>query len=259
LILDTIVEYKLEEVAERKRSTPLWELKAALRDEAPVRHFTPAITRPPGAPVRIIAEVKKASPSKGLIRADFEPVEIARTYEANGASAISVVTDERFFRGSLCDLTDVKNAAALPVLRKDFIVDEYQIYESRAAGADAALLIVAILSPDELRSYMEIADELGLCCLVEVHNEREMKLAAKVGARVIGINNRDLKTFRVDTSTAVRLSKKAPQDAITVSESGIETRDDILSLTECGIHAALIGESLMRASDIGAKLRELLA
>lgn len=257
MILDDIVRHKKVEVAEQRKDRSLADLQAAVKDAPPARDFTSALRRPSGAPVRIIAEVKKASPSKGVIREDFHPLDIARAYETNGASAISVLTDQKYFQGDLRYLSEIRNFVALPLLRKDFIIDEYQILQSRAAGADAILLIVAILTSEELKRYKEIAEGLGLHCLVEVHDDRELDTALAAGARVIGVNNRDLKTFRVDTATTVRLASRTPKDVILVSESGIETAEDIRALAEAGVHAALIGESLMRSNDIGAKLREL--
>ena len=256
MILDDITEHKRREVARDRGKTPFSDLVLAVKDAPAARDFTAALRRPDGAPVRIIAEVKKASPSKGVIREDFHPVEIAQVYEANGASAISVLTDERFFRGALPYMTEVKASVGLPVMRKDFIIDEYQIYQSRAAGADALLLIAAILTGDEIKRFLDTAAGLGLYCLVEVHDEAELDAAVEAGARLIGVNNRDLKTFRVDISTTVRLAPLAPAGAILVSESGVQSREDVRFLGQNGVHAVLIGESLMRSPDIGAKLRE---
>ncbi|MDO8683656.1 MAG: indole-3-glycerol phosphate synthase TrpC [Armatimonadota bacterium] len=258
MILDEIIKHKREEVALQKQAVPLPELRSRLKDASQVRDFSSALLRAEGEPLRIIAEVKKASPSKGVIREDFDPVEIARIYESNGASAISVLTDEKYFQGSLGYLIGVKSAVKLPVLRKDFIVDEYQIFQSRAAGADAILLIVATLTEDELKSYLAVAGELGLHCLVEVHDGWELDIAIAAGARIIGVNNRNLKTFNVDVSTTTRLIPRMPNGAIVVSESGIRSKYDIQFLADKGAHAALIGEALMRSPDIGAKLREFV-
>lgn len=259
MILDDILQHKREEVALRKAEKPLAELKTLCAEAPRARNFASALRQGCQASVKIIAEVKKASPSKGIIREDFNPVEIARAYEANGASAISVLTDEKFFQGSLQYLMDVKSAVGIPVLRKDFTVDEYQVYESRAAGADAILLIAAALSDEELSRFRALASDLAMGCLVEVHDAEEMARAAAVGARVIGVNNRDLKTFHVDISTSAALFPLAPPGSILVSESGIHTREDMSFLANCGAHAVLVGESLMRADDIGAKLRELVS
>jgi indole-3-glycerol phosphate synthase len=259
LILDDIIQHKREEVGRRKAEKPLLELRAIAAASPCALDWVSAVRREVHEPLKVIAEVKKASPSKGVIREDFNPVEIARTYEANGASAISTLTDEKFFHGSLQYLVDVKSAVTLPVLRKDFTVDEYQIYESRAAGADAILLIVAALTDEELRRFHDIATDLGMGCLVEVHDAQEMDQAASIGAKVIGVNNRDLRTFHVDICTSEELFPRAPKGAVLVSESGIHTRDDMAFLAESGAHAVLIGESLMRAEDIGAKLRELMS
>ena len=206
----------------------------------------------------MIAEVKKASPSKGLIRADFDPEAIARSYESAGASAISVLTDEKFFQGSLDYLKLVKRTVSLPVLRKDFIIDAYQVFEARTAGADAILLIVAALPHDSLTALMNCASELGMDQLVEVHDESELETALEVGAPLIGINNRNLRTFEVTLDTTARLLPMIPR-AKTVSESGIFTRRDMVSLGAMGVDAVLIGEALMRQDDIQAKLAELTA
>ncbi|MBI2556701.1 MAG: indole-3-glycerol phosphate synthase TrpC, partial [Planctomycetes bacterium] len=211
-----------------------------------------------GTNIRIIAEIKKASPSLGIIREDFNPVEIARIYETNGAAAISVLTDEKFFQGSLSYLTGVKKSVNLPVLRKDFIVDPYQIYEARSAGADAILLIAALLSWEEMQRYLDLASELGMECLVEVHSETELKMVLKTNARIIGINNRDLATFKTDLETTLRLKPMIPAEKIVVSESGIKSRVDVEKLMEEGVDAILVGETLMKSDDISAKLRELL-
>ncbi|MDO8586568.1 MAG: indole-3-glycerol phosphate synthase TrpC [Armatimonadota bacterium] len=257
MILDEITQFKRAEVDRQKEAVPPAEVKAALADAPAIRDFAGAVRRT-GSGMRIIAEAKKASPSKGVIREDFRPVEIARAFEANGASAISVLTDQKFFQGALSYLTDVKSAVGLPILRKDFIIDEYQIYQSRAAGADAILLIAAILPEGVLRSFLDTAGGLGLSCLVEVHDEPEMETALAVGAKVIGVNNRDLRTFQVDINTTARLARMAPCDRVIVSESGVHSRADVDFLSRVGTHAILVGESLMRAEDIGAKLRELI-
>ena len=210
--------------------------------------------------MKLIAEVKKASPSRGVICADFDPVRIARIYAENGASAISVLTETRHFQGSMNYLRDIKSALGSrcpPLLRKDFITDPYQIYQSRAYGADSLLLIAAILKPEELISLLKLSHGLGMRCLVEVHNEAEVGVAIKSNAGIIGINNRDLTTFRVDLTTTGRLRPLIPAGRIVVSESGIKDRNDVEMLKEWGVNAVLIGEALMSAPDIAARMKEL--
>lgn len=258
MILDQIVADKLLEIEARKRDLPLDELrKIALKQPQPL-DFASALR---GERVQLIAEVKKASPSRGIIRSDFNPVEIALIYAGNGASAISVLTDSKYFMGSLDYLKDIGDKLGdkrLPLLRKDFILDPYQVYESRAYGADAILLIVAILTPEKVKALMGLSHQLGMNCLVEVHNEAELKIALDSGARVIGINNRDLNTFEVDLTTTERLRPLIPKDRIVVSESGIEDRSDIEELSNWGVDAVLIGECLMSAPDIAARMKEFL-
>ena len=256
MILDTIVAHKREELKRDKENTPLQTLKSRLYDLPPTRDFRAALV-PPGT-VNLIAEVKKRSPSKGIIREDFDPVKIAKTYTRNGASAISVLTDHEFFGGNLSYLSKIRNAVELPLLRKDFTIDEYHIYQARVAGADAVLLIVAILTPEQLREFIGVAHHLNLTALVEVHTQPEVDIALDVGAEIIGINNRDLKTFHTDIATSFQLRKSIPDDKIVVSESGIYTREDVMKLGEADIDAILVGESLMRSADIGVKVRELL-
>jgi indole-3-glycerol phosphate synthase len=213
-----------------------------------------------GDGIKLIAEVKKASPSRGVIRADFDPVEIAQIYANNGASAISVLTESKYFQGSLNHLRDIKTALGktLPLLRKDFIFDPYQVYESRACGADSLLLIVAILAPQPLAELIGLTRQLGMECLVEVHNEAELEIALKSSARIIGVNNRDLSTFTVDINTTRHLRPLIPADRTVVSESGIKDRDDMARLRQWGADAVLVGEALMSAPDIAAKMKELL-
>ena len=258
MILDQIVADNLSELESRKRSLPLGELKRVASEQPPPVEFAAALR---GDGIRLIAEVKKASPSRGVICPDFNPVEIAQTYASNGASVISVLTEEKYFQGSLNHLRDIRDALGdrrLPLLRKDFIYDSYQVYESRAYGADGLLLIVAILAPEELEALLELSHELDMSCLVEVHNETELEIALSSGAKIIGINNRDLKTFNVDLTVTKRLRPLIPPDKIVVSESGIKNRTDMERLRQWGVDAVLIGESLMSASDIGAKIKELL-
>jgi indole-3-glycerol phosphate synthase len=256
LILDTIVAHKREELERNKENTPLQTLKSEILDLPPTRDFKASLTVP-GA-VSLIAEVKRKSPSKGIIREDFDPVEIAKTYAGNGASAISVLTDHEFFGGDLSFLSAIRNAVNVPLLRKDFTIDEYHIYQARAAGADAVLLIVAILTPEQLREFIGVAKHLNLAALVEVHTQIELDIALDVGAEIIGINNRDLKTFHTDIATSFHLRKSIPNDKIVVSESGIYSREDVIRLGEAAMDAILVGESLMRSADIGGKVRALL-
>ena len=256
MILDSIVAHKREELRRDKERTPLQTLKRRIPNLPPTRDFGAALAAP-GA-VNLIAEVKRRSPSKGVIREDFEPVEIAKIYAQNGASAISVLTDNRFFGGDLSYLSRIRAAVGLPLLRKDFTIDEYHVYQARAAGADAVLLIAAILTPEQLREFIGIAGRLNLGALVEVHTQAELEIALDVGAEIIGINNRDLKTFHTDVATSFRLRKSIPDDKIVVSESGIHTREDVVRLGEANVNAILVGESLMRSTDIGEKMRELI-
>lgn len=293
MILDRILEEKKTDVAARKTAMPLIELKSRIGDAPAPLDFGRRLVRSQSGLPAVIAEVKKASPSKGVIRADFDPEAIALSYEAGGAAAISVLTDEKFFQGSLSYLRKVKQTVSLPVLRKDFVIDEYQVYEARAAGADAILLIVAALERDALAHLMNRATEIGLQCLTEVHDEAEMEIALDICAPIIGINNRNLQTFDVSLDTTERLMQHAeragmPGEPVSgagmprtiettgvpltvkagiaytkgkarfVSESGIFTREDMERLGAMGVDAVLIGEALMREQDIEAKLRELI-
>ncbi|WP_456434178.1 indole-3-glycerol phosphate synthase TrpC [Thermosulfuriphilus sp.] len=249
-ILAEILAHKMEEIAALKARG----LKKPLALPE-IRPFKTAL-KAPG--VAIIAELKKASPSKGLIAKDFEPRQFAQKYEAGGAAAISVLTDRRFFQGDISYLSEIKSAVSLPVLRKDFIVDRIQIEEARYMGADAILLIVAALTPENLSRLLSYSRSLGLEALVEVHNEEELEVALSVGAEIIGINNRNLSTFEVDIETTFRLRPLIPPGVVVVSESGLRGREDILRLEAAGVDAALIGESLMKQKDKEAKLKELL-
>jgi indole-3-glycerol phosphate synthase len=255
MILDDIIKVKRREVAQRKKSTPLAMLEAAAEGMPPTRDFRQAIAV---SACVIIAEVKRRSPSRGVIREDFDPVLIAREYERYGAAAVSVLTDETFFGGSEADLTTVKGAILLPVLRKEFIIDPWQIYESRAIGADALLLIAAILGENELREYRDLAASIGLASLIEVHDRRELEMALGAGAEIIGINNRDLRTFTTDIKTSLALAPLVPANRIVVSESGFRSHTDIEILLQAGVRAFLIGEALVVAPDRGAKFEELL-
>ena len=257
MFLARIVADSLEELKIRQRNLPLTELRRMARERPAPLDLASALG---GKGIRLIAEVKRASPSRGVIRPDFDPVAIARAYASSGAAAISVLTEPKYFRGSLDHLRDISQALGnrLPRLRKDFIHDPYQIYESRAYGADSLLLIVAILTPEKLKELMQLSHELKMSCLVEVHNEAELEIALKSNARVIGINNRDLSTLAVDITTTQRLRPLIPPDRIVVSESGIKSRDDVSRMKEWGVNAILAGEALMSAPDIPAKIRELM-
>ncbi len=258
MILDDIVRDCRVRLETRKRQNPIEKIKRKAVHKACPLDLAAALR---GSKMQIIAEVKKASPSKGLICRDFNPLDIAKTYAANGAAAISILTEEDHFQGKLDYLTYIDCALGSirpPLLRKDFIFDPYQVYESRAFGADALLLIVAILGFEKLQELLDLSHQLHLSCLVEVHNEAEAEIAVKSGARIIGINNRDLRTFNVDIATTERLRPHIPQDRIIVSESGIKSRQDVQKLRSCGVDAVLIGESLMVSKDIAAKMRELV-
>ena len=257
-ILQKIVEVKRREVERLKVEAPISELERRIKDQQPTLNLAGALF---GDSVRIIAEVKKASPSKGLLREDFEPKSLANTYADNGAAAISVLTNADHFQGSIDHLSTVHSVASprkIPVLRKEFIFDEYQVYEARAYGADAILLIVAMLSPDELKSLMALSQKFWMQCLIEVHDEEELKVALDAGAEIIGINNRDLRTFITDLEVTERLASKIPSGKVVVSESGISNREHIKRIRSAGAHAALIGEALVTAPDVGAKLGELV-
>jgi len=257
-VLSEIIARKRERVAQAKR---LIGLEQSREDAFAKRRVSkPHALRSAlqGEGVNIIAEFKRRSPSKGVIRADADLASIVRSYEAGGASAVSVLTEEDYFDGSLADLSAVKSSISLPVLRKDFVFDEYQVYESAAAGADAVLLIVAALDDGQLASLRRLAeDELGIDALVEVHDEAEMDRAAGCGATLVGVNNRNLRTFEVSLETSVRLASLAPRAALLVSESGLHERSDLRRLQEHGFHGFLIGESLMRARDPESALRDL--
>ncbi len=256
MILDRIVAHKKKEVEENKARVPLSKLKDIVR-EREARSFAKVLRDTEG--VSLIAEIKKASPSKGLIRADFNPAEIARIYSEAGAKAISILTDQEFFMGEPEYLRIVSSITHLPVLRKDFIIDSYQLYEANVWGADAVLLIMAILSDTEFKELFNIAENLGLECLVEVHTEEELGRALSLGAEIIGINNRDLQTFKTSLETTFQLKEKITDPRIViVSESGINTRDDVTRLRHHGIHAMLVGEALMRENDIARKVSELI-
>jgi len=256
-ILDQIVATKRGEIDRAKHAIPLAELRAQSADAPPVRDFFTPLAA--AGPIKLIAEVKKASPSKGVIRANFDPIAIARTYEAHGATCLSVLTDETYFQGSLEILRQVRLAVQTPVLRKDFILDSYQLVEARVAGADAVLLIAECLDDCNLRKLHNEAIELGLTPLVEFYEPANLDRVLAAGAQLIGVNNRDLRSFHVDLDHTIRLREKVPLDCVLVGESGIETRADVLRLQAAGVDAMLVGESLMRHADIGAAVDRLLA
>jgi len=256
MILDDIIANKKEELAETKRRVPLVDIKSRAAEAGPTRGFGTALAG--SEEIRLIAEVKKASPSKGVIREDFDPATIARSYESSGASCISVLTEQKFFQGRLEYLDTLRKSVALPLLRKDFIIDPYQIIEARAAGADAVLLIAACLERQQLEDLIGVARQLMLDVLVESHTYRELDKALLAGAVLVGINNRDLGTFTVDLQTTIDLMKDIPDDRTVVSESGIRTREDVVKLQRSGVDAILVGESLVREKDIEKKIKELL-
>jgi indole-3-glycerol phosphate synthase len=255
-ILDQIVATKRAELAAAQAALPLAELRARLADAPPVRDFFAPLAA--GPPIRLIAEVKKASPSKGIIREDFDPVAIATTYERHGAACLSVLTDRQYFQGSLDYLRQVRSAVEIPVLRKDFILDSYQLVEARVAGADAVLLIAECLDDCALRKLHGEALELGLTPLVEFYEPANLERVLAAGAQLIGVNNRNLKTFEVDLGHTIRLRERVPLDCVFVGESGIHTRQDVLRLEAAGVDAMLVGECLMRERDIGAAVDRLL-
>ena len=263
-ILQTILETKRKEVAALRLARTMAQLRDAAESAEPTRDFFAALTRTPRRLLNLIAEAKKASPSAGVIRPDFDPAGIARQYEAGGADAISVLTDADYFQGSLEYLYAVRSAVNLPVLRKDFIIDPAQVYQSRAAGADAILLIAAALDRAMLEQLSALTADLGMAALVEVHNADELAHVLSVvdfsppARRLLGINNRDLTTFNVDIGTTVRLIEDLPADVTVVSESGIKTRSDVERLRQAGAKALLVGETLMRCGDVSAGIETLL-
>ena len=256
MILDEIITSKKRELVETKRRKPFADVRSAAADSEPTRGFEKVLAG--GGDIRLIAEVKKASPSKGVIREDFDPAAIARSYEESGASCISVLTEKKYFQGALDYLDTIRRVVGVPLLRKDFIIDEYQIFEARAAGADAILLIASCLEKSQIADYLGLARSIGLDALVEVHTHKELDRALVAGATLVGINNRDLGTFMVNLQTTLDMLKDIPKDRIIVSESGIKTRENVVKLQEAGVHAVLVGESLMREEDPGKKVKELL-
>jgi len=256
-VLEQIVAKKQTEIAAARQARPAAELQARLADVPPVRDFAAALRT--GRPMHVIAEVKKASPSAGLIRADFDPVRIARIYEQHGAACISCLTDEHFFQGHLDYLTAIRGTVTIPVLRKDFILDRYQVLEARVAGADAILLIAECLTDCQMRDLYFYAAELGMESLIEIYDPDNLDRVLKLEPALLGINNRNLRTFVTDLDHSLQLRPRVPETCTLVSESGIHSRADVARLEAAGIRAILVGETLMRSADIGRKLDELLA
>ncbi len=257
-ILSEILEHKRKELEELKKKNPLWELKKGIGLLPPPRSLLRAINS--SLPkTKIIAEVKKASPSKGFFRSDFDPVEIAKSYEEGGAVAISVITETHFFKGSFDFLSQIKRISTLPLLCKDFILEEYQIFEARVKGADALLLITSILEEKRLQDLLSCSQALGLEVIAEVHSIEDLEKVLPTEAKIIGINNRNLKNFTTDLNTTLELLREIPKERVIVSESGIKSREDILRLKREGVSAFLIGEALLKEREISQKLRELLS
>ncbi len=253
-ILDKILAHKVDEVAAAKQRVPLEQMRAQAEQAAPALDAISALRRDT---VALVAEVKHASPSRGVLIDPFEPVQLAQTYAGNGAAMLSVLTDEAFFKGRIDYLRQIRSAVAIPLLRKEFILDAYQVYEARAAGADAVLLIVAALTDAQLSDLHTLITELGMTALVETHHETEMQRALALGAKLIGINNRDLKTFDVDLQTTARLAAMVPGDVTLVAESGMKSAADVATMGELGAHAVLIGEGLVTAPDIAQAVRDM--
>jgi len=257
-ILEKIVARKGVEIEQARRTRSVAELQELAERAPPPRDFVAALRDQTRPGMRVIAEVKRASPSAGLIRPDFDPVAIARTYEQNGAACVSVLTDEHFFQGKLEYLTAIRAAISLPVLRKDFLIDRYQVLEARAAGADCVLLIAECLNDCQMRDLYFYASELGMASLIEIHDPEHLDRVLKLEPELLGVNNRNLKTFETDLQHSIRLKEQIPHDTLLVSESGIHSRAHVELLENAGIRAMLVGETLMRSPDIGQKLRELL-
>jgi len=257
--LARIVAGKRAELAKAKADAPLERWIDDLPALPPPRDFAAALRRGPGDPIRVVAEVKKASPSRGVIREDFDPVAIARAYAGNGAAALSVLTDREWFQGGLDHLDAVRKAVNLPILRKDFTLDPYHVYEARRHGADAVLLIAALLDDGALKDLMSLAQSLRMCAVVEVHDAPELERALKAGSKVVGINNRDLVTFETDLAVTDRLLPAIPREVVRISESGIQTHAQVAALAAAGADAVLVGESLMRSADVGAALKALVS
>jgi indole-3-glycerol phosphate synthase len=257
-ILSEIVSKKKERLKDTKARLSVRDLRAKISDIEKTKDFKAAIKRRPEEKIKLVAEIKMASPSKGIIKKDFDCLSIARIYEEKAVYAVSILTEEDFFQGSLNFLSAVRKVLTKPILRKDFIFDEYQIYESRANEADAILLIANILDKNQASEYLHLADELRLSVLFEVHDSRELEMALSIDTGIIGINNRDLKTLQVDINTTFELKKEIPSDKIVVSESGIKTREDVERLEYAGVDSMLIGTAFMEAKDIGKKIDELI-
>ena len=256
-ILETITAHKRDEIAAARQRCPIEQLQQRLAAAPPVRDFVGALRSAPGG-LGLIAEIKRASPSAGLIRPDFDPVSIAQTYQSHGAACLSVLTDEQFFQGHLDDLTAVHRAVSLPVLRKDFLLDRYQVLEARVAGADCVLLITECLSDDQLRDLSGYAAELGMAALIEVYEPQNLDRILTLDPPLVGVNNRNLQTFETSLEHSIEMAGRIPDGVLLVSESGIGNRDDVVRLQRAGVRAILVGETLMRATDIGHKVDELL-
>lgn len=256
MFLDDILTEKKKQIKESKSIITQDKLLAQLESLAKTRDFKRAIAKPNR--INLIAEIKKASPSCGIIRKNFDPLSIAKIYQENDADAISVLTEEKFFKGRLSHINDIKKVASLPILHKDFIIDEYQIYESAAAGSDAILLISQILSEAQLARFSNLANKFDIDVVIEVHTQEDLKKALSLGGQIIGINNRDLKTFEVDIDTASKLISLIPKDRVIISESGINNHKTIRYLKDLGVNAILIGEAFMAAEDIGTKMKEIM-
>ncbi len=254
--LEKIVSEKIETLNKKKKELPIEELKDFLKEKIEKRNFKEAISKPDF--INIIGEIKKASPSVGIIRKDYDVQYLAKKLENSGVSAVSVLTEEKYFHGDLLHLISVKSSTKIPVLRKDFIIDEYQIYESKVFGADAVLLISEILEKNKLNDFLQICQELNLDVMVEFHSENQLNKILSLPVEIIGINNRNLDDFSVDINTTIKLKDKIPQDKIVVSESGIRKREDILKLKNSNINAVLIGESIMRSEKIEEKIKEFM-
>lgn len=256
MFLKKILKVKRERIETQKRKVSKEQLIKKLKSPFKKRDFKLSISRPDR--IALIAEVKKASPSRGIIRRNFNPLLIAQTFEANGADAISVLTEERFFQGRLTYLSDIKREVSVPILRKDFLIDEYQIYESKVNGADAILLIARLLSEKELSGYLTLAFKLDMDVVLEVHSEQDLNKALSVNAPIVGINNRDLDTLKLDLNTSERLMKFVPKDKFVIVESGITSHHEVLRLKQFGINAVLIGEAFIAAEDIPKKMKEVM-
>jgi indole-3-glycerol phosphate synthase len=257
-ILNEIVQRTKERLKDRKARVSLHDMKSMIGDSQTPMDFSGSIKRQPDEPIKLIAEIKKTSPSKGIIRTDFDHLSIAKIYEEKAASAVSVLTEEDYFHGNLLFIPDVRKILTKPILRKDFICDAYQIYESRAYEADAILLIAAILGKNQAHEYLHLSEELGLHAIFEVHDLKELEMALSLNSTIIGINNRDLKTLQVDIQKTFDLAKGIPSEKIIISESGIRTREDVKRLEHEGVDAMLIGTALMEADNIGKKMDEFV-